>query len=447
MLTVVHSESSRVPLQAFEDAALRRVATLDDPGQEATTAALSVLARIHRLHPLRCDCLDPAEEGPQACAVRLPSGDLGLRWYNGIVHADGCPFFRDIPAREPTERAERRPPPGGRAYRAWDGSWSVLGQPISRIKLAPGEAPEDRPEPKSPSYTALPRLGRLLLSALHRTGYDQVGVSELVDQGPPAPRHPEHWRKRIFRLLDEPAGDGLLFKDTSTLQLAQLSNWLTRYLPRIASRFTSARPHGFLIDRVDSFEQRGPREAVLRGFGGDPAAEITIACTIRQFGPATPGPYWLILMASRASETTGFDVVDAYVHPAYRADLPIPVDSDLERGMLDVLLDQLRFWRRYPKTSASVSLTKPLFDLEGGQGVCRPDALLAMAGPAGQSIQLAVECMGLEDEAYLAAKATTHPRMLALPHVVGLVEYHPDLPEAEFRRSLTRTLFAATRAP
>lgn len=446
MLAIVLSESRSVALEPLEDAAFRQLAAEDESSdpREAQRHVLAVLSRIHRVHSLRCDCI--AGEAPQACAVRLPTGDLILRWYNSIAHDRGCPFYREITRPPESAAPSSRPPPGGRAYKPWSGQWSILGEAIDRAHVGAGEGIEPRPA-RTPSYTALPRLGRVLLSALHRCGYDQVSVHELADKGEPVPSQPDRWAKRIYRLLDEPAGDGLLFKETSTLQLAQLSHWLTRYLPRVSSRFGTLRPQGVLIDRVERIDQRGPREAVLTGFGGDPNATVTVATMVRHFGVPTPGPYWIILLASRSRPGADFEVIDAYAHAAYRMAFPIPVDSEAERRMLDILLDQLRFWRRYPKTASSVSLTKPLFDLDSPLGACRPDALLAMAGPHGKPLQLLVECMGSEAAEYLAAKQVTHPRMLALPHVVGLVEYHPDLAEADFRRTLTRSLFQATRTP
>lgn len=444
MLAVVISDSQHAPLAPSEDEAFRRLA-IDDTVDPATDrAVLSVLARIHRLHALRCDCAGSAEEAPLACAVRLPSGELTMRWYNGVAHANGCPFWRPAPTHPPSDRASRRPPLGGRQYRPWTGQWSILGEAISRARLG-GAAP---PEPQAPSaklYTELPRLGRVLLSALHRCGYDHVSVHDLVDKGPPAALHPDRWAKRIFRLLDEPVAEGLYFKDTSTLRLANLRLWLDTLLPRAAPRFGRVRPHGVLIDRVDRIEQLSPREAVLQGFGGDPTATQRVACTVRHFGAASVGPYWVILLAGRAGEGDPFEVIDAYSHPLYRNELPVPVDSDYERTMLEVLLDQMRFWKRYPKTAASVALSKPLFDLEAPLGPCRPDAVLAMASAQGTPLQLLVECMGSADADYLAAKQVTHPRMLSLPHVVGLVQYHPDLADADFRRTLTRSLFHSAR--
>lgn len=444
MLSIVLSDTRFIPLDPLEDEAFRLLSKDDACDPDADRRVLAVLGRIHRLHSLRCDCLPAALEAPQACAVRLPTGDLTWRWYNGVPHAATCPFYREPGQHADPSKKISRPPPGGRAYKPWTGEWSILGEAIERARLGAGQGEEPRPQ-RTPSYTALPRLGRVLLSALHRCGYGQVSVHDLADKGLPVAAQPDRWAKRIYRLLSEPAGNGLSFKDTSTLQLAQLPTWLTRHLPRHAPSFGNLRPQGVLIDRVDHIEQRGPREAVLTGYGGNPSATITIGTTVRHFGAASTGPYWVILLASRSSPDAGFDVIDAYAHPLYRHELPIPVDSDAERAMLDVLLDQLRFWRRYPKTATSVALTKPLFDLDSPLGPCRPDALLAMAGPAGRPIQIAVECMGSADSDYLSAKATTHPRMLALPDVAGLVEFHPDLPEADFRRTLTRTLFLPTR--
>lgn len=85
------------------------------------------------------------------------------------------------------------------------------------------------------------------------------------------------------------------------------------------------------------------------------------------------------------------------------------MDSEFERAVLRKLL-QLR--RDFDRHEIDLVLEKPVFDTLTEIGSCRPDFLLeARSRSTGEIRQVVVEAMGSTDEAYLAAKAVTHPRM------------------------------------
>jgi hypothetical protein len=196
---------------------------------------------------------------------------------------------------------------------------------------------------------------------------------------------------------------------------------------------------------VDAIEPAG-RRARLLGFDGDPRRTALVDVPVRRFGPCRAGPWWVILQAAQVVGTTRFSVVDAYAHPAFSTALPVPVDSQAERQLLEVVLGQLVFWTRYARTNAFVTAIKPVHDIVTEHGPCRPDLLLSFQDSQHRRHALVLECMGLDDAQYQARKQRTHLAMRSLPDVHGLFEFHPDaIPLEDLRRQLTAALFAGAR--
>lgn len=409
-------------------------------GGEPPLPISQLLAELHRVAALACDCRGAGDQ-PTACVVRLPSAQLILRWYNGIAHAAGCPFQRQTEDRPPHEGP--RPARAG-VNRPWVDGWDLLGPAITRARGPAAEPPPPR-EPVVAGDARMPRLGRVLLSALARCGYAQVGVPDLDPRDPTRPRDPRRWALKLFRLLSEPVNNQLTFQQTSALGLERLSAWLGTRLPQALPQFGVLRPQGVLIGLVDAIEPAG-RGARLLGFDGDPLRTALVDVPVRRFGPCRQGPWWVILQAAQVVGTTRFSVVDAYAHPAFSTALPVPVDSQAERQLLEVVLGQLVFWKRYPRTNAFVTAIKPVHDIVTEHGPCRPDLLLSFQDSQHRRHALVLECMGLDDAQYRARKERTHLAMRSLPDVHGLFEFHPDaVPLEDLRRQLTAALFAGAR--
>lgn len=409
-------------------------------GSDTPLEVSQLLASLHRVAALACDCRGEGDQ-PTACVVRLPSGDLILRWYNGIAHAAACPLQRQTEDRPPSEAPRGRQ---ASLNRPWTEGWDLLGPPVTRAR-APGGGLDVVRQPAGAAEPRMPRLGRVLLSALARCGYAQLGVTDLDPKHPTQPRDPKRWETKLFRLLSEEVNDQLTFQQTSALGLERLSNWLNVRLPQALPHFGTLRPQGVLIGLADSLEAHG-RGARVVGFAGDPGRAATLEVPVRRFGPATHGPWWVILQAAQVVGTSRFAVVDAYAHPAFSTALPIPVDSHAERELLEVVLGQVVFWKRYPKTSSFVTVVKPVHDIATEHGPCRPDLLLSFQDAQHRRHALVLECMGLEDEAYQERKARTHTAMRSLPDVHGLFEFHPGaVPLEDLRRQLTAALFAGAR--
>ena len=126
-------------------------------------------------------------------------------------------------------------------------------------------------------------------------------------------------------------------------------------------------------------------------------------------GNTIKGPYLVLIVAGEYPEAHGYAPLRGYAQPIFSGRRFIPVDSEFERAVLRALL-QLR--RVLDRQEIDLMLEKPVFDTLTEIGPCRPDFLLeARSRSTGEIRQIVIEAMGATDDAYLAAKAVTHPRM------------------------------------
>ena len=111
----------------------------------------------------------------------------------------------------------------------------------------------------------------------------------------------------------------------------------------------------------------------------------------------------------------------AYAQPVLNGRLPVPVESEFERRTLQAILAaQVRLHHQ----GIDMAIDKPMFDTLTRDGPCRPDFRIeARSRVTGEIRDLVIEAMGLDSDAYHAAKAVTHPRMA---HLGRIVTIEPD---------------------
>ena len=150
---------------------------------------------------------------------------------------------------------------------------------------------------------------------------------------------------------------------------------------------------GVFLANDEDIEVFAPVPGHIRFFGGK------IESVVTRF-PA--------LMLARCDET---GILDAYAHPILSVDRWCPVDSHLERsvineirGLLPALCDEY---------GIEVHITKPVYNwLNTGE---RPDIVLTtMLGSVEH--HLVVEVMGFTDEKYVSRKAQLRQCILSVPH-------------------------------
>jgi hypothetical protein len=141
---------------------------------------------------------------------------------------------------------------------------------------------------------------------------------------------------------------------------------------------------------------------------------LTVAGKVARFGEeGTAGPFIALMLVGFNADSQRFEPLRAYVHPVASSSLLIPVDSNLERRTLSVLMD-LQSWLHADK-AIDVLIEKPLADMPTGHDTppVRPDFLLRVKGKA-----VVVETMGYDNAEYLASKQRTHPLMERIGPIV-----------------------------
>lgn len=172
------------------------------------------------------------------------------------------------------------------------------------------------------------------------------------------------------------------------------------------------RPQGFLLGVVDGIEGRN-----LHFVGGK---TITVKGDVAVFGEEGEEgyrpPYLALLSVAQETRTSKYiEPVRAYVHPVWRRNIWMPVDSEYERITVGCLRAAMR---KCVEHGMAPHLSKPLFDMNPDQGdedeVLIPDFILNVQG---QSVRppmpLLIETMGYLDDDYRQGKVRIHQRMQA----------------------------------
>lgn len=125
-------------------------------------------------------------------------------------------------------------------------------------------------------------------------------------------------------------------------------------------------------------------------------------------------PYWVIL-AFRRSAGGSLICSEGYAHALFRRNCPVPVDSGLERQMLEGIAE-VASWLK--GRAGNLTLVKPLFDIEvdvgGEKGFVLPDFLIQAKMPGGREHTVVIETMGYTDDEYCERKAEQHKGMRTL---------------------------------
>lgn len=347
---------------------------------------------------IACDCLAPEAAPPILTPAFLSEAETyylrRLTSPNRPEHLPDCPFFRDQATNRVTEvRTPESPadPPAG--------YFEVL-RPAPE-KLA--QRPEEESSDDRTRQASVPRLARLLWRLIHIAGLNRTM--------PLSHEAPDHSIGDEFRCLTKAAkrveiAPGMeLGRAFWTHAQALHSKRVYASLRELARRWPRAHaPQAFLALFAQEF-----RGSTIQVAGCDPVVLANRVQSPSVRGNTIKGPYLVLIVAGEYPEAHGYAPLRGYAQPIFSGRRFIPVDSEFERT---VLRDLLQLRRDFDRRQIDLVLEKPVFDTLTDIGSCRPDFLLeARSRSTGEIRQLVVEAMGSTDDAYLAAKATTHPRM------------------------------------
>ncbi|HGT6053945.1 TPA: hypothetical protein ACM4E9_004056 [Escherichia coli] len=155
--------------------------------------------------------------------------------------------------------------------------------------------------------------------------------------------------------------------------------------------------------------------------------------------------YWVITRFVRDPITKAVVCRDGYAHAIYSTEIPIPIDSNLERDTMKSLSD-IAVWGKH-KGITEIRMHKPLFDImvkeEEGDletGVI-PDFMVTVESGNNRQHTLVIETTGYVTQEYIDRKERQHELMKQLGE---LLTDPPDWPYAkkrEFKKVLAKYIF------
>jgi hypothetical protein len=381
---------------------------------------------------LSCDCGGSTDAGDALMAPRMNArGTVTLVRLGRAAHIPQCPWFR-------LRKAGSIRVPGVGDVTSHAGNFLLLdGREGEELIPSPDV---EYARVSVDGQTRFPRLGRLLLSALDAAGMNRISTGEFrcTRDSAIAADVPAFYQ-RIDAIGDWPVAGEITIGDVLGHSLRAVRS-VAAMVKRVESTWPStSRPQGMLIATVD--EADTDKQVLRRSVGGEEVA-LNVRSRSRVFGSSV-GPYWALVAIARAPGQKWLEPLVAYVHPLLATGLPIPVDSQVERDVLLVLLRQMLYWEKVGVPP--ISLRKPLVAETGSLGSACPDVELSIEGRG----RVLIEIMGrMNDPDYVARKVGMHARMKALPDVAQLIVYDPasEDPQA-FGRRMTGAIHRLAGTP
>lgn len=361
---------------------------------------------------LMCACTG-ATDGPILYPQRNRNGTTRMlvRNYDRREHDAQCPFHR--------LRSERTAPAPAEPMERHNGAFGLIKE------IAVGEKDAAEREARGHAGERVPMLRRLLFRVLetaHLHKIQSTGPAPLKDQY-------EAFNTALGELHFD-GGRTIALKNYAFTSIERI-DWLKERLERKKPWPKPLEPQGFLMGAVSQIEDHSL--VTSKGF------TLPVSGKIARFGEdGTAGPYLVMALVGWDRDAQDWRALRAYAHPLHSSALLIPVDSNLERKTLKLLI-KLQEWL-LDKKSVRIIIEKPLADMPTGSRspAVRPDFLLRVGMKT-----VVVETMGYDDPEYLASKARTHPLM---ERIGSIVEHRSGQEDNEFFSSAAKAVFAATRA-
>ncbi|EGM3722934.1 hypothetical protein QD671_004065 [Salmonella enterica] len=154
--------------------------------------------------------------------------------------------------------------------------------------------------------------------------------------------------------------------------------------------------------------------------------------------------YWVITRFVRDQITKNVVCRDGYAHAIYSTEIPIPIDSNLERDTMNSLSEIAGWGKR--KGITEIKMHKPLFDImvkEEGDletGII-PDFVVTVESGYNRLHTIVIETTGYVTQEYIDRKTRQHELMKQLGE---LLTDPPDWPysrKSEFKKVLAKYIF------
>ncbi len=465
-------------LTADEDLALRRAFGRYGRIEDRTIGAVVVRRHQHSGAGrwFLCDCLGDVARPP----ALIPVTEAHIRRHTEApwpAHDPACDFYRDqaeqrLICGSYTRPAPRKPIPLVTRHKGSEHSKAaVTGRSRDRYRG---------------------RLATLLMMLLEKAGLTRVSP------GQPVPSIADQYRALRASAREIELEEDVILASFLCTYLPALPELMAKLARTPPERFRrSHRPHGLLVTMAAE-----AAEGQIRPLRGDPIpvrGEIAIFGERDGHGQEPAGdrrarsPYLAACVVGRAGPEEPVEVLKAYLHPCASPGHLMPVDSNLERQTLALLLS-LQDWLG-KRRQVRVTIDKPVFDLgwssapahaedtaaarsdaeallaradevhrasramlrdlgikhrpggdEEARDPCLPDFILwAEADHRIQHRVVVVETMGFADEAYRHRKHRTHGLTSRILGGAPVVEHDFYSPEGIAQGQRDRQFWLAAR--
>uniref|UniRef100_UPI003F533F80 hypothetical protein n=1 Tax=Pantoea stewartii TaxID=66269 RepID=UPI003F533F80 len=382
---------------------------------------------------LQCSCVPGESPALNSAKMREDTRKLFLSGFNH-EHALTCPMYREFKADgdEGATRSGTRKSPGSsrvdyRNFLPADDTDVTVRAAGTSAAVSPDRTRRKR----------RPRLARVLLTLLDDAGFNQV------DNLHPRPTRP---LVESLRLLTAVTETQEFMRGRPLSEIILLKPWMRQQaleahmvkLEKPDSRWPAKKARVFYQIFVTDEVSRDETVYEIRGdkYHFTPEKGVSIN------GESQDGvrPPYLVIASYRRTSTGEVICSEAYAHAIYSRTCPVPVDSNLERQTLDSLFEVAE-WLSRKQTAPSLSLKRPLFDIEvtveGEKGYVLPDFLIQAVEPDGVRHEVVIETMGYTDEDYCERKSEQHKGMRQIGTLITDPQNWPREPD----KSLSRHLF------
>lgn len=341
-----HERGARLSPAAEE--ALRQAFFQEQRSTQHLFVARALLRDLHRDRLwLACDCAG-TEEGSPMLGPRDGRGGLHPFRFGAVPHLGNCPFGATIHLPTPDG-------PGELDHGPVTGPWD-----LSALVPAAGSADERRDG-----------MLRILRTALQDLGFDRVHASAFQRRRKNAPlMMVETPYSRLRHLGEQATGSGHTFSQVGCTFLPAIHR---TYSALEALRKSSGKAVAGLF--IGITEEAVPAVGSSTGYlkAKDARGEMRVVPVLGDVhlledDDGVSGPYWTIALIEPSGDHAPFRLVEAAAIPASDRRTLLPLPSQAYRPVAQLLLDQLQFWRYWPRLSLDVELQVRLFPAEESNG-------------------------------------------------------------------------------
>jgi hypothetical protein len=261
--------------------------------------------------------------------------------FGAVAHAPECPFAAAIHSMSSTDEVDDKGEP-------FHGAWDLAGL------VSPLLSKDERAH----------GLHRLLRSALVHLGYNRVHASAFQPRRRGEAQMLDKPYARLRHLGVQDMGNGLTFNQVGNTFLPGIVRTYN-LLRAIAAQPGHEYAKGIFIGITEeAVPPQSGADGYLRAKDTNGESRVFPVLGDVHLPPGDTGmrgPYWTVSIIDRVSDKESFRMMEAAAMPASDRRTLVPLPSADYRELVQLVLEQLQFWRSWKKLEIEAELDVPLF--------------------------------------------------------------------------------------